>query len=94
MDAKGTGHYHAGYGSTGRTVPNTLTEQMAMHQVQSNPLNGATQVPLVMNDARWPATDGWVKMQSIVVSSTEQTVIHFTYNEQTGEFDDFKFISK
>lgn len=27
----------AGLGSTGRTVPNTLTEQMAMHQVQSAP---------------------------------------------------------
>ena len=30
-----------GRGSTGRTVPNTLNEQMAMHQVMSNPLEGA-----------------------------------------------------
>ena len=64
---------------------------MAMHQVQSNPLNGATKVPIEMNDVRWAATDGWVKMQSVVVSSTGKTTIHFTYNESTGEFDDFKF---
>lgn len=35
-----------GRGNTGRTIPNTLNEQMAMHQVQSNPLEGATKVPL------------------------------------------------
>ena len=28
-----------GRGSTGRTISNTLNEQMAMHQVQSNPLD-------------------------------------------------------
>ena len=81
----------AGYGSTGRMAPNTLTEQMAMHQVQSNPLNGATKVPIEMNDVRWSVSDGWVKMQSVVVSSTGKTTIHFTYNENTGVFDDFKY---
>ena len=30
-------------GRTGRTVPNNINEQMAMHQVQSNPLDNATE---------------------------------------------------
>ncbi len=81
-----------GRGSTGRTLPNTLNEQMAMHQVQSNPLEGATKVPIEMTDPRWPASEGWVKMQSVVEHSDgTKTVIHYVYNEITGAFDDFKF---
>ena len=81
-----------GRGNTGRTIPNTLNEQMAMHQVQSNPLEGATKVPLEMTDPRWPASEGWVKMQSVVQNADgTKTIIHFLYNEITGAFDDFKF---
>jgi hypothetical protein len=81
-----------GRGNTGRTTPNTLNEQMAMNQVQSNPLKGATKVPLEMNDARWPASEGWVKMQSVVQNTDgTKTAIHYVYNEITGAFDDFKF---
>lgn len=65
---------------------------MAMHQVQSNPLEGATKVPLEMTDTRWPASDGWVKMQSVVQhADNTKTTIHYVYNEITGAFDDFKF---
>ncbi len=35
-----------GRGSTGRTIPNNLGEQMAMHQVRSDPLEGATELPI------------------------------------------------
>lgn len=81
-----------GRGNTGRTIPNTLNEQMAMHQVQSNPLEGATKVPLTMTDPRWPESEGWVKMQSVVqYADGTKTTIHFVYNETTGAFDDFKF---
>ena len=38
-----------GRGSTGRTIPNNLEEQMAMHQVRSDPLEGATELPNVYN---------------------------------------------
>ncbi len=38
-----------GKGSTGRTVPNTLNEQMAMHQVMSNPLEGAVDMSQLKN---------------------------------------------
>lgn len=81
-----------GRGNTGRTVPNSLNEQMAMNQVQSNPLEGATKVPLEMTDPRWLASEGWVKMQSVVQNADgTKTTIHYVYNEITGAFDDFKF---
>ena len=83
----------AGKGSTGRTVPNTLNEQMAMHQVMSNPLEGAVDMsklknrPIIMSDPRWLASEGWVKMSNNV----NGIEIHFVYNKITGAFDDFKF---
>ncbi len=92
--AQGVGNPVAveGRGNTGRTVPNTLNEKMSMNQVQSNPLEGATKVPLEMTDPRWPASEGWVKMQSVVQNADgTKTTIHYVYNETTGAFDDFKF---
>ncbi len=81
-----------GKGSTGRTVPNNLKEQLAMKEVLSNPLKGATRVPRRnMKDPRWLASEGWVKMQSIVKNSEGNINIHFNYNTKTGKFDDFKF---
>ena len=81
-----------GRGNTGRIIPNKLEEQMAMHQVQSNPLKGAFEIPIKLNDARWQASDGWVKMQSIVETSDGNKItIHYVYNKLTGTFDDFKF---
>ena len=93
--AKGVGNpvEVVGRGSTGRTVPNTLNEQMAMHQVMSNPLEGAVDMsqlknhPVIMSDSRWLASEGWVKMSNNV----NGVEIHFVYNKITGAFDDFKF---
>lgn len=93
-DAKGVGNpvKIEGRGSTGRTTPNSINEQLAMHQVQSNPLEGAKKIPLEMTDSRWPSSEGWVKMQSIVQNADgTKTSVHFVYNELTGAFDDFKF---
>lgn len=81
-----------GKGSTGRVIPNSLNEQMAMHEVQSNPLQGAKEVPVTMGDERWPASRGWVKMQrEITTSDGRKITIHFNYNKVTGAFDDFKY---
>ena len=82
----------AGRGNTGRTTPNNLNEQMAMHQFPSNPLDGAVDMgklskPIIMSDPRWLASEGWVKMSSNV-NSVE---VHFVYNTITKVFDDFKF---
>ena len=81
-----------GRGSTGRTIPNNLGEQMAMHQVRSDPLEGATELPIKLNDTRWKLSDGWVKMQSVVETADGNKItIHYVYNKVTGTFDDFKF---
>ncbi len=81
-----------GRGSTGRTTPNSLNEQMAMHQVKSNPLENAYELSSIeMSDPRWLASEGWVKMQSMVYYHGGKTEIHFNYNKETGAFDDFKF---
>ncbi|MCX7570491.1 hypothetical protein OS242_11010 [Tumebacillus sp. DT12] len=63
-------------------------EQLAMKEVLSDPLKGATELTKVrMTDKRWLAQDGWVKM-SKNVNGTE---IHFVHNKTTGQFDDFKY---
>lgn len=75
-----------GLGSTGRVEPANLTEQLAMTAVRAEPA-GAVIPRAVMSDARWPAADGWVKMQQI-----ENGVnIHYVRNTITGAVDDFKF---
>ena len=82
----------ANRGSTGRVDPNNLNEQLAMQQVQSNPLNGATKVPISMTDSRWLASDGWVKMQNVIsLSDGTKINIHFVFNEVLNLVDDFKF---
>ena len=77
-------------GSTGRTQPVNLKEQLAMEQVKLNPLEGKP-VDLIMNDPRWPASEGWIKMQQIVRTSQGNINIHYVYNPTLQIFDDFKF---
>ena len=70
---------------------------MALEQVMSDPLENATKVPMSkeMGDPRWPASEGWVKMQSVVeYSDGTKTTIHFVYNENYELFDDFKIVRK
>lgn len=73
--------------STGRTVPNSLTEQLAMEEATSNPA-GTVIERITMSDPRFPAADGWVKMQQEV----NGVIIHYTKNLHTGAVADFKFI--
>ena len=75
-----------GLGSTGRTVPANLQEQIAMTAVRNNPA-GRQLSNIVLNDSRWPAGDGWVKMQQIEADVN----VHYVYNTVTGAVDDFKF---
>jgi hypothetical protein len=83
----------AGRGSTGRTNPMNLNEQLAMESVKSNPLSEATRVPLEMTDPRWPSEQGWVKMQRVFrFSDGTSTTIHFVYSDILGLVDDFKFV--
>ena len=77
-------------GSTGRTQPVNLREQLAMEQVKSNPSAGHP-LDITMNDPRWPASEGWIKMQQIVPTSQGNINIHYVYNQTLKIFDDFKF---
>lgn len=78
-----------GLGSTGRTVPESLTEQLAMTEVRSAPA-GAQLQRVTISDSRWMASDGWVKMQQIVNGVN----IHYVRNTVTGAVDDFKFVMR
>ena len=40
-----------------------------------------------MSDSRWPAEEGWVKMQQNV----KGVIIHYVYNPVMDAVDDFKF---
>lgn len=76
-----------GLGSTGRVTPANLTEQLAMEEVRSNPA-GVQLRNITMSNSRWPAADGWAKMQQIVNGVN----IHYVENTVTGAVDDFKFV--
>ncbi|MEV5576074.1 polymorphic toxin-type HINT domain-containing protein [Spirillospora sp. NPDC052269] len=82
-----------GRGSTGRAMPNSLYEQLAMETVMANPTAGRV-IPLKkgMTDPRWMGSDGWVKMTQRVNMGVEGDVeIHYVMNTVTGSVDDYKF---
>lgn len=81
----------ANKGSSGRTIPKNLDEQIAMKQVKSNPLSGAKELPFTMGDDRWPNSEGWVKMANNVSLNNSNIDIHFVYNKKLNLVDDFKF---
>ncbi|WP_157376716.1 hypothetical protein [Anaeromyxobacter sp. K] len=47
-----------------------------------------------MTDPRWPASEGWVKLQQIVRSGGREGPInvHYLFNEATKAIDDFKVV--
>ena len=57
-----------------------------MGYVQEYPGYG-NQLSTTMNDPRWPAEDGWVKMEQTV----DGVEVHYVYNPETRATDDFKF---
>ncbi len=73
-----------GRASTGRTTPKTLSEQLAMEEVMSNPQGIQLSVPIT--DPRW-SESGWTKW----AQNVNGVEIHYLYNQETGEYDDFKF---
>ena len=75
-----------GVGSTGRSSPNNLQEQLALTEAMSNPAAGKI-IPTPLRDSRWPAAEGWEKM----TQNINGTEIHYVRNKITGAIDDFKF---
>ena len=85
-----------GRGSTGRTEPKNLHEQLAMKEAMSNPLTESKEITKIsMTDPRWPKEEGWTKRQKIIYPSLIQEEsnvnLHYVYNYITKQFDDFKF---
>ncbi len=78
-------------GSTGRTIPKNLIEQMSMNAVRKNPNLGIV-IMENMKDSRW---SGWSKMEFKTKSSNGvNAVIHYQgkfVNGQLKYVDDFKF---
>lgn len=79
-------HKPLSIGSTGRNIPKTLNEKLALEQAISNPTAGR-QLPVPMTDKRWPGSEGWVKM-SQNINGIE---VHYVRNTKTADIDDFKF---
>ena len=75
-------------GSTATRQPSNLTEKLALEQVRSNPQG--SRIPINMNDPRWPASEGWVKMSQNVPTFYGNVEVHYVYNTIIGVFDDFK----
>jgi RHS repeat-associated protein len=77
-----------GLGSTGRTTPASVSEQLAMEEAMANPSAGEL-IPLKkgMTDSRWPGSQGWVKLRQRINGHE----IHYVGHGPTGAVDDFKF---
>ena len=76
--------------STGRTVPNSLKEKLAMEQVMANPMGITPPRMPPMSDTKnnLLAADGWVK-RAQTVNGVE---IHYIENISTNQMVDFKFV--
>ncbi|GEM_PF-194323 len=70
--------------SRGGHQPETLSEQLAVEQAISNPQAGRT-LDIPITDSRWPE-EGWVKK----AQNINGVEVHYVYNQNTGEIDDFK----
>ena len=90
---QGNLYREAGKGHTGRFEPKDLTEKLVLDEVKADPLSGTPIKSITMGDKRWPASDGWIKMQKIVDTSEGKINVHYVMNTKLGLIDDFKFKS-
>ena len=83
-----------GRGSTGRSVPENLIEQLALEEIMSNPALGKVLDNIKMADLRWHEADGWVKMGWQSDNLPKSTQIHYVaqcVDNVIIAIDDFKF---
>lgn len=78
-----------------RWLPGTLREQLAVQQVMQNPRAGKIAAG-AMGDPRWPASEGWVKMQQTIDpgGTAGKISVHYNLNTLTGWVDDFKIVER
>ena len=81
--------------SKGSRLPRTLKERLAVEETIGSPKLGRP-LPVRMTDPRWPAQQGWVKMQRIVETLDGGRIrrinVHYVRNTVTGAVDDFKIV--
>ena len=80
-----------GKGNTGRTIAKSEYERQVMKVVKNNPHGGRVLDNINMNDSRWPAKEGWVKMEKIFQHGKMKSTIHYVWKQGTDIFDDFKY---
>jgi RHS repeat-associated protein len=80
---------------TNRWLPRNLREQLAVDEAMQRPAAGES-ASGALGDTRWPAGEGWVKLQRTVDAGGREgpMSIHYNYNTQTGEVDDFKLVER
>lgn len=79
----------------GSRLPQNLREQLAVEEALSDPLAGQKLFRITMSDPRFPADQGWIKMQKVVntgANGGDTINVHYLYNEITGEIADAKII--
>lgn len=83
-----------GRGSTGRTIPCDVIEEIAMDNTKRNPFdpgegNVARKIIESLNDERWK---DWEKWEIVYRTKYNRNItIHFSYDPINNLFDDFKF---
>ncbi len=83
-----------GRGSTGRTEPKNLMEEMAYEATKKYPFeeHSGKSLKLVKDALEDPRWKGWQKWQAVFKSNNGKVVnIHFVYDPVRKLFDDFKF---
>jgi hypothetical protein len=80
----GEGYVLAMRGSTSARTITTIEEQ-AIRQAAAHPTAGRV-IDLTMNDSRWPASEGWVKM----FQDIGDVQVHYVFNRLAKLVDDFK----
>lgn len=92
-------------GSTAKKLPMDVTLELALKEVKENPFTYDAVIlkEVVMADSRWPADEGWVKVERKVeiiryvsteidpTGAQQFTVkVHYVANIRTKQVDDFK----
>jgi hypothetical protein len=75
-----------GLGVTGTKAATTVAERLALEAAEANPAAGKV-LQTTLNDPKWPASQGWVKMES---RSPGGVVVHWVRSTFSGEAKDFK----
>ncbi len=76
--------------ATGSSLARNIEEALAIEEARANPTLGEAIRGITMADRRWPASEGWVKMQYVKAVSYGKIIVHYVLNELTAAVDDLK----